>query len=134
MRFTLLMLLGCLINTCHPSAIRAEDKPDPRENLDTAIPEAIRLLEKKDYEGLLKAFVAPLELERITAKKPLPEFVKQFGEEKADNLLTVLNAVKGTTPTLSEDKATATFEFKERIMGKGDIKFQKIDKYWYIKN
>ena len=128
----LLLLLSALCVLHAP--IRAEDKSDPRENLDTAIPEAIRLLEKKDYEGLLKAFVAPVDFERITAKKPLPEFAKAFGEEKADKLLAVLNAVKGTAPTLSEDKALATFEFKEKINGKSDIKFQKIDKYWYIKN
>jgi hypothetical protein len=113
---------------------RAENKPDPRENLDTAIPEAIRLLEKKDYEGLLKAFVAPMELERITSSKPLPEFAKLFGENKAELLLKVLLSVKGTMPTLSEDKATATFELQEKANGKGDIQFQKIDKYWYIKN
>lgn len=129
----LLILFACF-SLCLSSSLDAEDKPDPRESLDTAIPEAIRLLEKKDYEGLLKAFVAPADFERITAKKPLPDFAKEFGEEKADRLLTVLNAVKGTTPTLSEDKALATFEFKEQIKGKSDIKFQKIDKYWYIKN
>ena len=130
MRIAMLFIVGLVLS----SSLRAEDKPDPRENLDTAIPEAIRLWEQKDYEGLLKTFVAPVDFERITAKKPLPEFAKQFGEEKADNLLTVLNSIKGTMPKLSEDKAMATFEFKERIMGKSDIQFQKIDKYWYIKN
>ncbi len=128
-----LILLACL-SFCLSSSLYAEDKPDPRESLDTAIPEAIRLLEKKDYEGLLKAFVAPEDFERITANKPLPDFAKEFGEEKADKLLVVLKAVIGTPPTLSEDKALATFEFKEKINGKSSIKFQKIDKYWYIKN
>lgn len=132
MHFVRWFAFHCIVVCC--SGLYAEDKPDPRENLDTAIPEAIRLLEKKDYEGLLKGFVPPEVLEKITADKPLPDFAKSFGEKKAGKLLKVLSAVKGTMPTLSEDKALATFELKEPVEGKSDIKFQKIDKYWYIKN
>lgn len=132
MRFAL--LCSCLLLSLFQLAVRAEDKPDPRENIDTAIPEAIRLLEKKDYEGMLKAFVAPKELEMITADKPLPDFAKTFGENNAERLLKVLTAIKGTTPTLSDDKTLATFELKEPVIGKHEIQFQKIDKYWYIKN
>ena len=128
-----LLSLFCIVGMA-VLELRADDKPDPRENLDAAIPEAIRLLEKKDYEGLLKAFVAPKDFEMITADKPLADFAKWFGEEKAPKLLAVLNAVKGTTPTLSEDKLLATFELKEPVEGKRDIQFKKIDKYWYIKN
>ena len=134
MRFKMLCLVGLVLCCASLRPAIAEDKPDPRESLDTVIPEVMRLLEKQDYEGLLKAFVAPKDFEKITADKPLPEFAKWFGENKAEKLLKVLTAVKGTTPTLSEDKATATFELKEPLEGKRDIKFQKIDKYWYIKN
>ncbi len=128
-----LLSLFCVVGMA-VSDLRAEDKPDPRESLDTAIPEAIRLLEKKDYEGLLKAFVPPQQFAELTADKPLAEFAKSFGEKKAERLLKVLTAVKGITPTLSEDKTVATFELKEPVERKSDIKFQKIDKYWYIKN
>lgn len=114
------------------SGLRAAEKPDPRESLDTAIPEAIRLLEKKDYEGLLKAFIPPKELDKLEADM-LPGFIKWFGENKSEALLKALSAVKGTTPTLSEDKTEATFKYKELIDGRNDIQFKKIDKYWYIK-
>jgi hypothetical protein len=126
--------LFCVAICFTAANLRAEDKPDPRENLDTTIAELTRLLEKKDYETLLRKFVAPRDLEQITTKLPFPDFAKSFGENKAETLLKVLAAVKDKSPTLSDDKAVATFEFKEAINGKRDIKFQKVDKLWYIKN
>lgn len=129
---TMFLLLSALCVLHSP--LHAEDKPDPRENLDTTIAEMTRLLEKKDYETLLRKFVAPRDLEQITTKLPFPDFAKSFGENKTATLLKVLAAVKETTPTLSDDKSLATFKLKEEIDGKRDIKFQKVDKFWYIKN
>jgi hypothetical protein len=130
MRFALLAIMGIVVS----SSLLAEEKPDPRENLDTAIPEALRLIEKKDYEGLLKAFVAPKELEMIVGTKPLAGFAQKFGEHKAAGLETALKEAKSITPTFNEAKDEATFQFKEPLNGQPGIKFQKVDKYWYIKN
>jgi hypothetical protein len=42
--------------------------------------------------------------------------------------------IKDVTPTFNEEKNIATFPFKEKIKSKSDIQFQKVDKFWYIKN
>lgn len=109
-------------------------KPDPREKLDTAIPEAIRLLEAKEHLKFIKTFVSPDELKKITEKGSIEDLAKSFGEKKADRLLKILGAIKDAKPTLSDDGKTATFDLKALPDSKGSISFLKVEKYWYIKN
>lgn len=122
----------CLITAAYLSA--DEPKPDPREQLDTAIPEAIRLLEAKEHKTFLKDFVAPADLERITKNIPLDQLAERFGTDKADVLLGVLKSIKGAQPTLDAAKTRATFKLKEPIGGKEDIRWVKVEKNWYIEN
>jgi hypothetical protein len=110
-----------------------DDKPDPREKVDTAIAEAVRLIEAKEYVKLLKGFVPPDELKKITEIVTLDEFAKKFGDGKAPRLLKALKATKGIEPTMSDDGSKATIKFKEPIDGKDKIEFIKIGKHWYIK-
>jgi hypothetical protein len=112
--------------------VRADDKPDPREKVDTAVAEAIRLMEAKDYAGLLKNFVPPDDLKKMTAVVTLDEAGKRFGEGKAPRLLKALKEAKSLKPTMDASGNKATFTFKESIDGKNDIVFAKIGKYWYI--
>jgi hypothetical protein len=107
-------------------------KADPREKLETAITEAIRLLEAKDYATVLKHCLTPDDLKAITEKIPLDEFAKQFGEGKADRLLKVLKSIEDVKPTLDKEGKTATFKLKEEADGKKTISWVKIGKYWYI--
>lgn len=116
------------------TALAADSKADPREKVDTAVLEGIRLLEAKDYVKFLKEFVAPDDFKNLTAKGTLEEFAKKFGENKGPRLLQVLKSIKDSKPTLDKDEKTATYEMKESIGGKKEIKFKKIDKYWYIQN
>lgn len=111
-----------------------EDKTDPREKLTTAIPEAIKLLEKKEFETFLKKFIPPDDLKKITEKTPLPEMAKGFGERKAPRLLKILQAVEGSEPTIDDDGQTAVYELQEPVEGKKDISFIKVGKLWYLKN
>jgi hypothetical protein len=124
---TFFVLFGCLAN-----APAQDSKADPREKLETAIPEAIRLLEAKDYAKLLKNFVKPEDFKRITEQMPLEDFAKEFGKAKADGLMAALKAIKDVKPKLEEDDKKATFVFKEPIGGKESMIFVKVDKYWYI--
>jgi len=106
--------------------------PDPREKLESAIPEMIRLLETKEYTTLLKNYAPPEVLKAITGKTSLEEVAKEFGEGKAEKLLTVLKSIKEMKPTLDADGKKATYE---GLKGeKSKIVFLKIDKYWYIGN
>lgn len=124
------LALGLLLAT---GLVTVADAADPRENLDTAIADAIRLLEKKEYKEMLKRYVDPKDLEKVTANTPLDEFAEQFGSRKAEQLLLVLKSIQGTKPMLDKDGTEATFQPKMEV-SKRSIKFGKVDKLWYIRN
>jgi hypothetical protein len=116
------------------SLATADSKADPREKLETAVPEGVRLLEAKDYSTFLKNFITPDDLKKITEKAALDEFSKQFGENKAPRLLQVLKSIRDAKPTLDPSGKKATYELKEPIDGKKTITWVKVDKHWYIQN
>ena len=117
---------------------RAEDKTkaDPREKLETAVPEAIRLLEKKEYKTFLKQFVSPKALERMLKDEELTleELAAKFAVKKTDPLLDVLKAIEKVKPTLQDDGKTAKFYLPKPGIVNMSIKFYKVGKYWYIGN
>jgi hypothetical protein len=109
-------------------------KANPREQLKTAIPEAIRLLEAREYMTFLKTFVAPDDLKKITKDKPLDELATFFAENKAAQLLKALKSIKDAKPTRDDSGKKATYQLGEEIAGKKTITWVKVDKYWYIRN
>lgn len=108
---------------------------DVRGDLTKLVPEAIRLLEAKDYATVLEALVPPDVFKKLTAEHPLPEFAAKFGETKAASLLAVLKTLKDKKPVLSDDGATATFPVNEVPESpRKEITFTKVEGRWYIKN
>jgi len=108
---------------------------DVRGNLDKLVPETIRLLEAKDYATVLETLVPPADFKKITAETPLADFAKEFGKEKAAQLLAVLKTLHDKKPKLSEDGNTATFELPENpVFPKNAITFTKIEGRWFINN
>ena len=108
---------------------------DVRGNLDKLVPETIRLLEAKDYATVLETLVPPADFKKITAETPLAEFAKEFGKEKAAQLLDVLKSLKDKKAKLSEDGSTATFDLPENpVFPKNKIAFTKIEGRWFINN
>jgi hypothetical protein len=117
------------------AACTAEPKADPRQKLETAIPEAIRLLEAKEYETLLKTYIPPDELKKINEEGALPKILKGFEADKAIDLLRILKEIKDQKPTLDANGMKATFKLKEtEKTGRDTITFVLIDKLWYIGN
>lgn len=131
------------------SPVFADDvKSDPRENLETAVPEAIRLLEAKEYEVFLESFTPPVVLKKIKAGEDprmppqittitditFEEFARRFGERKAPTLLKVLKEIKNAKPTLDDTGTKATFALNEEINERKSLTFVKIKKHWYIQN
>ena len=112
----------------------AEPKTDPRERLETAIPEAIRLIEAKELVALVKNFVAPEDLKKITRDSTIEEVAKKFEGKKADRLREALLAAKEVEPTFDETGTTATYRFKMPVDGRTTITFTKVGKLWYIRN
>ncbi len=108
---------------------------DVRGNLDKLLPETIRLLEAKDFATLLETLVPPSDFKKITAETPIAEFAKEFGKEKATQLLEVIKSLKDKKPKLSEDGNTATFDLPENpVFPKNTIVFTKIEGRWFIQN
>lgn len=108
---------------------------DVRGDLGRLVPEAIRLLEAKEFATVLETLVPPDEFKKITADKPIAEFAAMFGEKKAASLLAVLKTVKDLKPVISADGVTATYALPENPeFPKKEMVFTKIEGRWYIKN
>src|SRR5689334_13523324 len=91
-------------------ALLAQD--NPREKVETAVPEMIRLLEKKEYKTFIEQFAPPEVYKQIIGDQKIEEFAKAFDKELGPNLLKALQSLKDVKPTLAEDGKTATFELK----------------------
>ena len=59
--WTVISLSAFLISAC--------GDPNPRENVDSTISEAIFLLEKRDVENLIKNYIPPKNLEKMLKKQ-----------------------------------------------------------------
>ena len=109
--------------------------PSPREHPDTAIAEAIRLLEAKDYKTFVSQFVPPDQLKaRAGSPEAFNTFVERFAE-RADRLLAAFKYIRTQKPTYDQAKTTATFQ----LDGQADapstsLTFVKIGQYWYLAN
>ena len=126
------LVAGFLLAGAQSALADNEPAKNPREQLDTLIPEAIRLLEAKEYQIVLKMIVPPDVLKQITEGSSLEKFAETFGRDHAADLLTALKAIKEVKPTLDAKGETATYELKPPIDGKDSITLVKIEKYWYI--
>jgi len=112
----------------------AQVQADPREELETAIPEAIRLLEAREYETFLKTFTAPDDFKKITGEVSMEEFAAKFEKDKVSILLRILQAVKDKEPAFDAEKKKATFKHGIQDVSNSAIDFVKVGDYWYIKN
>lgn len=112
-----------------------EKTADPREKIETAVPHAIKLLEEKRHEELLKKYMPPKTLEQaIDDLGSMQELLKAFEGDNANELLQSLRLIKDKKPKLKADGKTAVFELDERVSAHETLTFEKIDNYWRIKN
>lgn len=129
MRFLLIPI--CLLFAA-VSILRAEEKPDPREKLDTTIAETIRLIEAKDTVALIKFVLPPKELQRKLDKNTIDAVAKEI-EPNLPGALKMLKQIQGTKPRMNKDETQAVYEFPEAVEGLKEVKFFKEEKFWYIK-
>lgn len=130
-RYLSWVVVAALAVGSQPAVADLKEKTDPQEQLKTAIPEAIRLLEAKEHKKLIQKFAHPDEVKKIIQNSSLDEVAKQFGEGKAAELLKVLKEVKDQKPTLNADGDQATYKPKS---GGRQVVFAKVGKLWHIKN
>ena len=134
MRHALLMAFVFTMLTFSVTVFAQETKPNPFEKLDTAIPEGIQLLEKKEYVKFLSHFVTPSELVKIQETMKLEDLAKMFGGSRGADMLKAFKEIEKAKPELSDDGKNATYKLKAPIRNKDQITFVKIKKLWHIKN
>ena len=134
MRHALLLALVFTMLTFSVSVSAQETKPNPFEKLDTAIPEGIQLLEKKEYVKFLSNFVTPSDLAEIKKTMKLEDVAKMFGGVRGAGMLKAFKEIEKEKPELSDDGKNATYKLKVPIGDKDQITFVKIKKLWHIKN
>ena len=109
----------------------AAAKPDPRERLDTAIAEGIKLLEAKEHAKFLTMFVAP---DVLASRGPIEQFAADFASRRASAALEALKQIQKLKPAMSADGLTATYGplTPGPVGGPTSMTWGKIGKYWYI--
>jgi len=116
-------------------ATPAPSGPDPRAEVKTALPEAIRLISAKDYSGFIKEFMPPsaAKASGMTAEQmaSMVAMAPQAGESFA-KLLPALQAVKDLTPTMDASGNKATYTLNPPIGDIKDLNFVKEDGLWYL--
>ena len=107
---------------------------DPRENLTSAINDAIHLLENKEYQSFIEKYAMPEDLEKILNKESMDDLVKGFADGKAEKVLNALKLARELNPEYDESGNKATF-LKDDVGGMSkDMVFKKVDKFWCIAN
>jgi hypothetical protein len=108
---------------------------NPRERAETAVVEAARLLEAKDYKAFLSQFMPP---DQLKARAATPEALDAFAEQfapRADRLLEALKHVRAQTPAYDSENTSATFTLDGLSgMPSTSLTFTKIGQYWYLAN
>jgi hypothetical protein len=108
---------------------------DARSDIKTAIPEAIRLLEAKDYTNFIKNFMPPSQL----AQMPVP--VDQLAAlmmsdpktaEQFNGLIDALKKIQSLTPTMDASGNKATFTLDPPIAGEKELSLVKENGLWYL--
>ncbi len=121
----------------------AVDNPtgDPRGDPTSAVSEAARLLQIRDYADFVREFVPPDSLQNdldrgMTVNQLVQEFEKGFNGDGKNpsqaHLLEVLQILQGRTPTLDAKGEQATFTLDPPVAGWGGVNLVKINGLWYF--
>lgn len=106
-----------------------------RGNLDKLIPEAIRLIEAKEYVTLIETLATPEDIKNMNTEGGVAKVAEEFGKERAAELLAALKSLKDKKPKISEDGNTVTYSLNDVTDAhEGEIVFTKIEGRWYIKD
>jgi hypothetical protein len=124
---------------CHAAIAAEAEKPaaaaKPMEQLDTAIPHGIALLEASKFKEFLETFATPEDLKKMKEVTSLDELAKRFGKDRAPNVIAVLKAIKDAKPKLEDDGKKATYPIPENLAEtKQSIVFIRVGTAWYIED
>lgn len=116
-----------------------ETEKDPQASVDTAIPYAIKLLEAKDYKGLIDNYVPPEDLKKMKEAGAYEIVIQKFGEgDKPAELREALTIALKTKPEINDEKNVYTFKVQKEEDGEikklRPVVFKKIEERWYLGN
>ncbi len=106
---------------------------DPRTQPETAVKEAIRLLEARKTVEFLRTFVRPSELEELLKKAPIDEVAKEIEERRVPDLLAALRAASTMKPVINEAGTRAEYRFEKPFGRERRIAMEKIGEFWYLR-
>ncbi len=133
MKFKIIVLFSLFVSF---SACKTQKQTivNPRENLVSAISDAIQLLENKNYQSFIEKYAMPEDLEKILKRESMDELVESFSDGKAEKVLKALKLASELEPKYDESGNKATFS-KNDVGGMSkDMVFKKVEKFWYIAN
>jgi len=124
-----------------PAAVEASATPaEPRANLDTAIAEAARLLEARDFVTLFKEFAPPEAADHLPQGMTIEQLAQmaqadpgaQAGMQQS---LDALRSIQGQTPTMGDNDNTATYQANLPDGSTKKVILKKADTgLWYIED
>ena len=109
---------------------------DPKKEVMAVVEGAIKLITEKKYAELMKTYIWPAEVERLTAR---------FGSvdnaaaemAKGDGMATVLKALQTAAklePAFERDGTVARFRFDTQIGRDTALKLEKLNGRWYLRD
>jgi hypothetical protein len=106
---------------------------DPRREPETALKEAVRLLESKSHAEFIQKFTLPIQLDRAKQRfGTLENAVAELGRQGAFEIaLKAFQAAMKVQPTLYDGGTRANYAFDAPIGGERRLQLQKIDGLWY---
>jgi hypothetical protein len=106
---------------------------DPRREPATALKEAARLLEAKDYANFIQKCIAPDELEKgLKMFGSVDKIVAEFNRSGRFELaLKALQAAMKTEPEFYDDRTRANYRFDAPIDGEMRLQLRKVGGLWY---
>jgi hypothetical protein len=134
------MLAGLLACTCSrksdPDAIEpvhesvassSHASPPADDDLGATIDLAISMLENESYREFLDRFIAPMDRPKVLKEGGIEKLLPSFAKDKAQELLAMLRAIRGTKPRMSGDEAVFGTQDKDMhwVLDHGK---------WYIRN
>jgi hypothetical protein len=111
-------------------------QPDPKKEVMTVVESSIKLITEKKYAELIKTYIWPAEVEKLTAR---------FGSvdsaaaemAKRDGMATVLKALQTAArlePAFERDGTIARFRFDQQIGADSGLKLEKLNGKWYLRD
>ena len=113
------------------------ESSDPRANLDTAILEAIHVLESNDMATLFKEFSLPHAVKELPPGMTIEHLIQEkqldpHAPQQMATMLVALQSIQGQTPAVSDDGNTATYEALLADGSKKPVILKKQDGLWYL--